>query len=94
MTSTQSSLNTDDASQSVKNEHRTRFNTKFNAWFTSKKQPTIKSDKNYAEILWTQLSNERKASVSQAMTPIEIMEKGSSGLRFEIMILLYLPWSN
>ena len=50
--STQSTSNAGDASQSVKEDHRTRFNTKFNGWFASKKQnPSIKSDTNYQEIV-------------------------------------------
>jgi hypothetical protein len=51
ISSAESNFNANDATQSVKEEHRTRFNTGFNAWFASKKQPTIKSDETYAEII-------------------------------------------
>ena len=52
MSVTQSTSSAGDASQSVKEDHRTRFNTKFNAWSTSKKQkPNIESDENYDQIV-------------------------------------------
>ena len=52
MSVTQSTSNAGDASQSVKKDHCTGFNTNFNAWFTSKKQKAnIKSDENYDQIV-------------------------------------------
>jgi hypothetical protein len=51
MNSTQSTSNAGDASQTIKEEHLTRFNTNFNAWFASKQKPTIRSDEKYAEIV-------------------------------------------
>jgi hypothetical protein len=51
MSFSESTSGASNAEQAVKEEHRTRFNTKFNQWLASKKHPNIKTDVNYDEIV-------------------------------------------